>query len=696
MMDGAPRIARSVCPHDCPSVCAVEVELLGDNRIGRVRGARANDYTLGVVCAKVGRYAERVHHPDRLMHPLKRSGPKGSGLYTRIGWDEALDRTAEAFLAAEAEHGAETVWPYFYAGTMGYVMRDGIERLTNVKRYSQYYDTICVGTCFPGYMAGAGRLTGVDPREMRVSDLIVLWGTNPVNTQVNVMTHAMRARKERGARIVAVDIYQNGTMQQADRAVCLRPGTDAALACGIMHVLFRDGFADRTYMAMFTDDPAGLEAHVSTRTPEWAASITGLSVAEIVDFATEIGRTQRTYFRLGYGFTRSRNGAAAMHAVTSIAAVTGAWQHEGGGVLHSNSGLFKLNKTLIEGLDARDPTVRTLDQSRIGAILTGDPEDLGDGPPVTAMLIQNTNPMEVAPDQRKVRAGFARADLFTVVHEQFMTETAKMADIVLPATMFLEHDDIYSSGGHSYLQVSTKLIEPPGECRNNHEVIAALAGRLGATHRGFAMSPREVIDETLQASGYGTFAEIEKTREIDCALDFEDAHFLRGFGWPDGKFRFKADWQALAVAGKIRKGPFEALPSFPDQWNVIETADSVHPFRLATSPARSYLNSSFNETSSSRAKEGAPKAMLHPDDLARLGLSDGAAIRIGNTRGEIGLTVAAFAGMQPGVVIVEGIAPNALFANGEGINTLTGADSPAPFGGAAFHDNHVWVRGAGA
>jgi anaerobic selenocysteine-containing dehydrogenase len=239
----------SVCPHDCPSVCALEVEVIDGNRIGRLRGAAGQTYTSGVVCAKVARYAERIHHPDRLKQPLLRVGPKGSGDFVAIGWDEALDRVAEQFLSAERRFGSESVWPYFYAGTMGLVMRDGIERLTHAKRYSRFYGTICVGIAYPGYVAGTGRLTGADPREMAKSDCIVIWGTNAVATQVNVMTHAIRARKERGAKIVAIDIYETETMRQADLALRLKPGTDGALACAVMHVLFRDGLADRDYLA---------------------------------------------------------------------------------------------------------------------------------------------------------------------------------------------------------------------------------------------------------------------------------------------------------------------------------------------------------------------------------------------------------------------------------------------------------------
>src|SRR6185437_697349 len=275
------RIGHSACPHDCPSTCALDVELLDARTIGRVRGSKDNDYTAGVICAKVARYAERQHHPERLMHPLRRTGEKGSGTFERISWDDALDLVAEAFIKSEQRHGAQSVWPYYYAGTMGLVMRDGINRLRHVKKYSGYHSTICVNPAYSGYAAGVGRVAGPDPREMARSDLVVIWGTNAVNTQVNVMTHATRARKERGAKIVAVDVYMNGTMEQADLAVLVKPGTDGALACAVMHCLFRDGRADWSYLEKYSDAPRELEEHVATRSPEWASAITGCPVETI-------------------------------------------------------------------------------------------------------------------------------------------------------------------------------------------------------------------------------------------------------------------------------------------------------------------------------------------------------------------------------------------------------------------------------
>ncbi|MBZ9935181.1 molybdopterin oxidoreductase family protein [Mesorhizobium sp. BR1-1-16] len=688
------RIGHSACPHDCPSTCALDVEIIEGRRIGRVRGAKDNDYTAGVICAKVARYAERIHNPNRLTQPLRRKGEKGAGDWAPIGWEDALDEIAEAFVKAEARFGAETVWPYYYAGTMGLVQRDGINRLRHEKRYSGFYGTICTNMAWTGYIAGTGRLSGSDPREMAKSDCVVLWGTNAVATQVNVMTHAIRARKERGAKIVAIDIYQNDTMKQADIALCLKPGTDGALASAVMHVLFRDGHADRAYLARYTDAPGALEAHLSTRTPQWAAAITGLSVDEIEAFATLVGTTKRTFFRLGYGFSRQRNGAVAMHAALSIPAVTGAWQHEGGGAFHSNSGIFHLDKTAIEGLELIDPSVRQLDQSRTGPVLTGDPDALKGGPPVTAMIVQNTNPVSVCPDQTLVKRGFAREDLFVAVHEQIMTDTAKMADIVLPATMFMEHDDIYKGGGHQYILFGGKLIEPPAECRTNHQVITGLARRLGLGHPGFAMSERELIDEMLQTSGWGTLPELEEKRWIDCQTPFETAHFLDGFGHADGKFHFRVDWAAVDNENYGAVGPHAAMPEFPDHWGSIEAADETHPFRLATSPARSFLNSSFNETPGSITREGRPELMIHPEDAAALGIAEGERVAVGNARGTVTVHARLFEGLKRGVVISEGIWPNSAFEDGNGINTLTGADPVAPFGGAAVHDNKCWVRKA--
>jgi len=687
------RTARSVCPHDCPSVCALDVDIIDERTIGRVRGAKDDPYTAGVICEKVARYAERVHHPERLMYPMRRTGPKGSGQFTRITWDEALDEIAARFSQIEADHGAEAIWPYYYAGTMGHVHRDGIERLRAAKGYSRQYDTICTGTSWPGYIAGTGMLGGVNPEQMAESDCVVIWGTNAVHTQVNVMTHAMRAKKERKAKVVVIDIYETATMAQADMGLVLRPGTDGALAVAVMHVLLRDNLADRAYMAKYTDFGPDFEAHLADKTPEWAAAITGLTVAEITDFAHLVGTTPRSYFRLGYGFTRQRNGATAMHAALCIPAMTGAWQHRGGGAFHSNSGTFRLDKSAITGDSMQKGDPRWLDMSEIGAILTGDAKALKHGGPVKAIIVQNTNPASVAPDQTLTHKGFSRDDLFLVVHEQFMTETAEFADIVLPATMFLEHNDYYTRGGHTRVLYGPALIQRPGETRSNHEVINALALRLGLDDDSFRTVDKDVVAETFRRSNYPALDEVEKTGFVDRERPDADARFADGFAWPDKRFRFAPNWQAVAdKKGYLWVCDPADMPRFADHWAITEATNAEHPFRLATSPARGFLNSSFNETPGSQKREGVPSVFIHPEDAAGLGIVEGDFVTVGNRRGLVDLTARIRTGLPTGVLIAEGLHKNKSHRGGKGINTLTNSTPAPPFGGASFHDASVWIK----
>ncbi len=676
----------SVCPHDCPSTCALDVEVLDGGRIGAVRGAD-NPYTAGVICNKVSRYAERIHHPERLTHPLLRTGPKGSGQFRRIAWDEALDRIAGRFAEIATTHGSEACWAYSSAGTMGLVNRDGIFRLRHAMRWSGRKSTICTAIAAAGWMAGCGRISGTDPREMALADLIVVWGGNPVATQVNVMAHVTRARKERGAKLVVIDPYRTGTAAVADLHLPLRPGTDAALACAVMHCAFRDGLADRAYMERHTADAAALEAHVASRGPDWAAEITGLSVAAIEEFARLYNGTRRAYIRVGFGFTRGRGGAAAMHAVTCLPAVTGAWQYEGGGALWNNRGIYAWDKSLIEGHALRDPVIRELDMSRIASILTNDPAALQGGPPVHALLVQSGNPAAVCPDGNRVRAGLLREDLFTVVHEHFLTETARYADILLPATMFLEHDDIYQAGGHSHVQIGRQLVPPPGEAMSNHDLVCALAQRFGLDDPSFRMSALELADATLLASGYPDAEELTERRWLDVQPSFERAHFLDGFGHPDGRFRFRADWRALGDAE-------ERLSPLPDQAPLLDAATEDHPFRLVAPTARQFLNSTFTETPTARQREIRPMLRLAPEDAARFGIEEGALVRIGNARGEVLLHAQTAEGQQPGTLVAEGVWPAAAYAGGAecGINALTSDEAALPAGGAVFHDTAVWLR----
>ena len=679
-------VAWSVCSHDCPSACTLDVEIIAPNRIGRVHGAKINPYTAGVVCAKVARYSERVHHPDRLTRPLRRKGAKSPTAsrtdFEEISWDDALDIVAERFTQAADTYGPETIWLYNHTGTMGLLQRDGIRRLGNVMAYSRQKDTVCSWVVNMGTEAGLGAKLSVNPLEFAESDLIVVWGANPVYTQVNLMSHISRARKERGARLVVIDPLRTPTARQADVHLQLRPGTDAALACAVMHVLFRDGHADHEYMAKYTDEPAALEAHLRTRTPKWAAEITGISVTEIEAFAHAYGTIERSLIRMGYGLSRSRNGAASLHAISCLPAVRGAWKHRGGGLYSGTSGKFKIDRSLITG-DQADS--RLLDMAKLGPILDGDKAPLQGGPPITAMLIQNANPAVTIPNSGRIRRGLLRDDLFVAVHEQFLTETAKLADIVLPATTFLEHDDLYTSFGHTFLQIGPKAIEPVGEARSNHDLTCALAQRLGAKHPGFDLTAWDLIDRVLRDSELPGADEMKDRRVYDVDAEFATAHFLDGFPQPDGKFHFRVDWASMGTEGP-------ALSDLPDHADIIDEAGTEHPFRLVTGPARHYLNTSFTETPTSNAREEKPTIKISKDDCTALGISHGDRVRIGNDLGDLVIHAEVTGDVKPGIVVVESVWPNAAFEEGIGINLLISAEPAAPNGGAVYHDTAVWVR----
>ncbi len=687
MVEGlAKQRVHSTCPHDCPSTCALEVERIDSHTIGRVYGAQ-NPYTAGVVCAKVARYAERVHHPDRLSQPLRRINAKSSaGEFEAISWDSALDLVADRFHKIIQQFGAEALWPYHYAGTMGLVQRDGIDRFRNCLGTSQQHSTFCTALADAGWIAGTGTKRGSDPRNIGHSDLIVVWGGNPVNTQVNLMHHISVARKK-GAKLVVIDPYLTGTAKQADMHLMLQPGTDGALACAIMHVILQEGLTDPDYLEKYTDYSADFELHLSDKTPQWASSITGLPVEQIVEFARAYGATRKSFIRLGYGFTRSRNGAVSMHAVTCLPALTGAWTQVGGGALYSNGAIYGIDQTLIRGLDQCQPGVRVLDQSRIGDVLLGNEADLQGGPPVMGMLVQNTNPAVVAPESIKVCQGLSRSDLFICVHEQFMTDTARYADVVLPATMFLEHDDLYQAGGHTHLQMTKKVIEPFAECLSNHEVLCGLADRLGVQHQGFTMSAWELCDDALARSGRPDAESLYAGRWHDCERGLGSHNFLDGFATDDKKFHFKADWQKV--------GPnYAGMPTYPDQWGVIDVAGDDYPLRLVAAPARQFLNTTFTETESSRQREGKPVLLMHSDDMQKYQLHADQRIRLSSAQGSIVTRVKAFNGLQCGVVVMESIWPNSAFEEGVGVNALVSAEPGFPNGGATFHDTAVHVCAA--
>ncbi|MDO6461574.1 molybdopterin-dependent oxidoreductase [Granulosicoccaceae sp. 1_MG-2023] len=677
-------IRYSTCPHDCPSACALKVTLDDKGRLGKLQGDREQSYTAGTICAKVGRYADRLYDPRRVTTALRRVGAKGEGRFAPVPLNEAIEEVAERLRSVAQSAGREAVWPYHYAGTMGVLQRGVLSAFRHAGGYSGQLGNVCTSIARAGWAAGVGVQNGTDARQIAGTELLILWGTNAASTQINVMTHFSRAKARHGARLIVIDPYQNETTRRADVHLALKPGSDGALACAMMHVLLAEGLADRGYLQTMTDFDSDVEAHLQDFTPEKAAAITGLSAQQIRDVALEYGRTQRTFIRLGVGFSRQRNGAANVHAVSCLPALTGAWRKPGSGALLLSSAAFDLDRSLIEGDDLRDASVRTLDMCRLGAILNNDPDTLAGGPPVGAMLVQNCNPAAIIPAQQQVHKGLRREDLFLCVHEQFLTDTARFADIVLPATMFLEHDDIYTSYGHTFLQAGPRLLSPPGDCLSNHDLLRALAGKLGFSHPALVLPTRGLLDETLSRSGYGDFASLCEKRFIDQHPQQEENPLEDGFGFADGRFRFRPDWAAL--------GPYsEGMPAMPDHWDVRDTVSERYPLRLITPPRHGFLNTTFNNMPRSRGKDGQPTLRLNPQDVQQFGLQPGSLVRVSSRTGAIRILLESDVRVPAGTAVAESVWSCSDHPDGFGINALVSDAPPGPVGGAAFHDTAVSV-----
>ncbi len=675
----------SVCPHDCSSACALKLELDDDGIIRKVKGDPDQPYTAGTICSKVARYAERIYHKDRLLEPLRRTGRKGSSEFETICWDDALDEVVAQFNRCEKEYGAESVWPYNYGGTMGQLQRDVIVAFRNAKGYSDQDSTICTRIGASGWQAGVGAGVGSDAKEIANTQLLVLWGSNAASTQINALTHFAKARKNHNAKLIVIDPYLNQTGERADIYLAIKPGTDGALACGVMNVILTKGLANRSYLVENTDFDNSVEEHLKSKTPEWAASITGLSVEQITNLAYKIAKTERAFIRLGVGLSRCRNGAVTLHAISCIPSMLGNWNEPGSGALFVSSGSFNLNKTFLSGKDGAYTQGRTLDMCQLGKILDGNKAALKNGPPVMAMMMQNTNPAVVNPNLALVHKGLKREDLFLCVHEQFMTDTARLADIVLPATMFSEHDDIYTSYGHTYLQAAPKQMQAPGQCRSNYDVLSALARRLGIDYPVFQMSAAEVLDKTLSDTGRGTFQELCDNRFEDIIEGREDEVLKGGFIWPDKRFRFKPDWK--------NAGPYhEGMPSMPDHWDVIDSTSDEYPLRLITPTAHGFLNSTFNSNERSRRYAGEPHVKVNPKDTLALEIIDGEVIELTSKTGSILIKIIHHEGIPKGTVVVEGLWCGRDHIDGIGINVLISDQPAAPDGGAVFHDTAVCIK----
>jgi anaerobic selenocysteine-containing dehydrogenase len=674
---------RSVCPHDCPSCCSLEVAV-EDGRIARVTGSD-HPFTQGVICGKVREYAERVHSPLRVLRPLRRVGPKGEGRFEPVGWDDAVAEIAARWRAVVAAHGAEAILPFSYAGSMGQVQYYAGHPLFHALGATLLDRTICISTAYAGWRATVGAVTGNDSEQMVGADLVVLWGINAAYSTINVMTLVKQARA-RGAWVVAIDPYRTPTAQQADEHLMVRPGTDGALALAVMHVLIAEDRVDRDYLARATVGFEPLARHVRDWPPARVASITGLPADAIVAFARRYGATRASFIRVGIGLSRHDNGGMTCRTLACLPALTGAYAHAHGGALLSSQGAAGLGLRVVERADLLPrPVPRVINMIQLGRALT-DPTL---APPIKALYVYSSNPAAVCPNQTLVLQGLARDDLFTVVHEQVMTDTARFADLVLPATTSMEHEDLYRSYGQFYLQLARPVLPPLGEAKSNWEVCGLLARALGVAREHYGKTPEMLIRELLAAGDDSvrgiTYEQLVADGSVRINVPRPYMPFAAGAPTASGKVELYSE--RLAARG---------LPALPTWRPLVEgPANRVlaarYPLQCIVPPNRFFLNSSFSQSELLRRRQRAPSVMLAPADAAERSIRDGDTVRVESPRGEARFTARVTDATRPGVVVIEGIWWHRFQPGGRGVNVLTDDRTTDMGGGPAFHSNLVEV-----
>jgi anaerobic selenocysteine-containing dehydrogenase len=677
----------SVCPHDCPSCCSLVVTV-SDGRLTSVTGNPDHPFTRGVICGKVREYAERVHSPLRVLTPLRRVGPKGRGELAPISWDEAIATIAERWRAIIASDGAEAILPFSYAGSMGQVQYHAGHPLFHALGASRLDRSICVTTAYAGWRVTVGAVTGNDSEQMVGADLVVLWGVNASYSTINVMTLVKQARA-RGAHVIAIDPYRTPTAQQADEHLMVRPGTDAALALAVMHVLVTEGRVDRDYVERATLGFDRLVEHLRAYPPAAVAPIVGLDPDTIVRFARRYGATPRAFIRIGIGLSRHDNGAMTCRTLACLPALTGAYADPHGGALLSTGGAYGFDYSVLERPDLMPtPAPRIINMIQLGRALT-DPTLT---PPVRSLYVYSSNPAAVCPDQTLVLRGLAREDLFTVVHEQVLTDTAHYADIVLPATTSMEHLDLYRSFGQLTLQLARPALAPQGEAKSNWETCGLLARAMGVAETHYAKSDEGLVREFLakgDASVRGvTWEQLDRDGWVRVNLPRPYMPFANGAPTPSGKVEFYSAWME-------RQG----LPGLPTYVPLAEGPDNRElvaqfPLQCIVPPNRFFLNSSFSQSELLRRRQGVATAMLAAADAAARGIGDGDSIRVESPRGTARFTARITDATRPGVVVIEGIWWHRFSPDGLGVNVLT-SDRVADLGGGpAFHSNLVQVSKA--
>jgi anaerobic selenocysteine-containing dehydrogenase len=683
-----PIVIKSVCPLDCPDTCSMLVTVK-DGVAVELRGDPDHAFTRGFLCQKMARFLERVYSPDRLLYPMKRAGKKGEGRFERISWDEALDTVARRFAEiARSAEGPEAILPYSYCGTMGKLQSSSLDRRFFHRLGASRLDrTICAtaGSLGYEYTMGRGRL-GADPLAVPRCKFIVNWGSNTANTNSHLWSLMIEARKA-GAAIVTVDPYRSPTARRSDWHIQPRPGTDAALALGLMHVIWRDGLQDDDYLARGTVGADLLRERVlSEYPPERVSSITGVDVDTIARFAHRLAREQPSLIRLNYGMQRHRGGGMAVRTIACLPAVIGSWRHHGGGALLSTSGTYdfamdKLTRPLLSPPDAR-----TVNMNQLGEALAGELP----GPPVGALYVYNANPAAVAPDQSRVLDGLRREDLFVVVHELFATDTVDYADIVLPATSQLEQVDIHGSYGHFDVMYNPPAIAPRGECRSNNDVFRALAGRLEFEADLFPDDETligEVLDGGPSINGI-TLDRLQSEGSVRLNIPETFVPFADGiFPTPSGKCELYSE--------RMKADGFDPLPTYTPPGEDPQTRPklaALYPLQLLSPPRPQFVNSTFANSPRHRAAAGEPTVELADEDARARGLGDGDWAEVYNDRGGFRARVAVTGSVRPGVAVATGLYWNKLVPGGSNVNSTSSSALADMGGGATFFDNLVQVR----
>jgi anaerobic selenocysteine-containing dehydrogenase len=673
----AVRSVHAACPHDCPDTCAIRVTVQ-NGRIVELRGDRDHPPTHGALCTKVSRYAERTDHPERVLHPLKRTGPKGAGRFERVGWDEAL-RDIATRLAAIAERDPQAIVPYSYAGTMGLLQGESMAaRFFNRLGASRLDRTICSTAGGAALAATYGAKVGMHVEHFSESRLILIWGSNPIASNLHFWTFAQQAKRA-GAKLWCIDPRRSETADKCHRHLALRPGTDGALALALMHELISAGGLDGDYVAHHVEGFDALRERALAWPVERAAEICGVDPAAIRELAHDYASRRPAAIRLNYGMQRAHGGGSAVRLIALLPCLVGAWRDRAGGLLLSASGWFApvRNDAALQRPDllaGRNP--RTINMSTIGDDLLRDGSPAF-GPRIEALVVYNSNPVAVAPQSRRVTAGFAREDLFTVVLEHFLTDTADHADFVLPATTQLEHLDVHTSYGHTYVVLNRPALAPRGEAKPNTQIFRELAAQMGFGDPCFGDDDETLLQQALRGVD---LAVLERDGWVKLLLP--DAPFAQG-GFPTPSGRARVDAPGLGV------------PDFVPNHECAQAAPELaarYPLAMISPPARNFLNSTFVNVQSLRSIEGEPLLEIHPDDAAPRGIESGTMVSVFNDRGDYRCRADVCTRARPGVVNGLGIWWRKLGPAGTNVNELTHQRLTDLGAAPTFYDCLVEVR----